>query len=259
MQEDVAWIANKCKIICASWKLVLAGGAAIALVGGALVCTLNPPTYTSRTVVQLNSRALGLIKTSAVLDPIIRGETSEPVSERARESLARSIEVSREMGKGTSLYTISVDGQTPQEAQATLEKILQQLTVLSKPSDTRREKIRAEIESLSSTITGLKRLSSTLNKNAEQASVGSQGRTNRSSSAFLMSDIRVQERQLLELRESLEGLHADDVIVRPELPMEPEPQGLLRKLLIVAGAGFLLMGLFVAFRDEWLRGAAKPA
>ncbi|MGX4803518.1 hypothetical protein ACWAUB_12615 [Bradyrhizobium guangdongense] len=203
----------------------------------------NVPVYTSRMILPLGARVLGLIKSDAVLNPIIGRETSRVVSEDQRMYLANKISVSAEMAQGSGLYNVSALGRTPQEAQDILQRILDQVLKLSRPSGAWRDKILAEIELLKRSIDESKKLSAKLNDNLEHVTTGSEGEVYARAFVFLLSDIRQQEHRLLDLDESLQGLREEDIVVRPTLAVTPEPQGLWRKLILVWGGALVLMCL----------------
>ncbi|MCS3765340.1 hypothetical protein [Bradyrhizobium centrosematis] len=256
MQEDLAWIKGRFNVLRQSSRLVLIGTVAFAIIGGIPVFVTNPRIYESHMVLPLGPRVLGLLKSEAVLDPVVESITGRPPTESDRRSLANSIAVSAEMSRASNLYTVGVEAKSPGEAQSVLERILKEALKVSKPSGSSRDKIEQEIRSLDETVADLRKLSNRLNDNAEHVSAGAPGEMYARAFIFLLSEIRVQEQRLLQLKDELEGLRVDDVIVRPTLSSAPKPQRLVWKLTVVAVAAFLFVCLVILIRDEWRRSSA---
>ncbi|MGX4803521.1 hypothetical protein [Bradyrhizobium guangdongense] len=251
--SDLNWLLEKLNVLLTSFKILVLGTAALIALGFSSVLLGHKLEYASSMVVPLTSRTRAVIKTGAVLDPVIRSThlgIDFPHIEVAREVLQRRLVISQELSPGSGLYSLSFTDQTPEQAQAVLNQFLAQIIALSKPVGTARVDTLQQIESLKQTLFDLKSAAAAITANANKEKGGSEGEMYARALVVLVSEIATKEHTLWTLQNGLDGLRLEDIPVKPTLPSLPEPAGTLRKLTVVAIGSFCLMALVVLIRHE---------
>jgi hypothetical protein len=241
-------------IIRAGWKTGLRGFVSIVVVGIVIVFLTLHPKYLSRTVLPLSPNVRVLIKTEAILDPVVataRLDMKWSGTEAARRRLASQIDISQELITGSGLYALTVSDETPQRAQNILQELLAKVLVASKPTGTARANALQEIERFKRSLGDLNALAQTLKENANRVKEGSDGEQYARALVALVTDIAAKENRISELQNWLEGLQPADVVLQPTLATLPESTNLLTKLSIVLIGAFLFMLGFLLLRHQW--------
>ncbi|WGR92959.1 hypothetical protein MTX26_23950 [Bradyrhizobium sp. ISRA443] len=238
------------------WKPALLGFATLLLLGAAGVMVTLKTSYSSRAVLSLPPSVQALIKTDAVLDPVLKNthlkELPVPI-EVARDRLADAVTVSPELTAATGLHWISVSDETPEYAHAVLQQLIESLFAASMPRGTSREFILEQIRNQSAALSNLKALARALQEKAKTVEGGSEGERYARAMVALVSDIANKENQLWQLGNNLRGMQSSDIIVPPTVATIPNSRQLWAKLVVVLTFASLLTFGLVLFLHEWRR------
>lgn len=216
------------------WKHALICFTTLFVLGGAGVLCSAKATYSSRAVLTLAPSIEALVKTEAVLDPVLQNppfnQQQIPI-ELIRKQLADSVTVSPELATGSALRALSVSDETPEQAHAVLQQLLKSLFAASVPRGTSREFLLERIKNQTTALTNLKALARSLQENARTVNGGSEGEQYSRAMVALVSDIASKENELWQLHNSLLGMQPSDVIVPPTIATMPNPKRLPAKLI----------------------------
>jgi hypothetical protein len=243
------------------WKAASICFAALFLLGGAGVLFTLKTTYSSRVVLPLTPSVEALVKTEAVLDPVLR---SPPFAgqrmpiEEARKELAEIVSVSPELVAGSGVRVITVPGETPERAHAILQELLDSVLAASVPRGTSRELLLERINNQTTAIANLKALADALVGNAKTVKGGSEGEQYSRAMVSLVSDIAVKENELGQSRSNLRGMQPGDVIVPPTIATQSNPKHLLAKLTVVTTLAIALTTAFVILLNQRRRRYSLP-
>lgn len=253
MENDFDWLLNKARLIFSSWKQVLIGWIALFAVGAAILFML-PPKYTSRSVLPLAAGTKAVLWTEIILDPVAQ-EIYPPGrlvdAESARQSLARSLTLSPELGPGSGLYTLSHTDKSPKAAQAVLSKIVDRILAASRPTGTARADAMNQVETLVKAKDDLEAFAATLKEKTNRLKDGSEGELYARALAVLISDIAAKKSKIQQLTAYLEGPSREDILLWPTLPDRPNSGALATKLLSVAIGSLALMIFAVLVLHSW--------
>jgi hypothetical protein len=219
---EIEWLLEKATTARREWKLI---GVTFLFLSASLCAAwflLAAPVYTARTILPLPVRIQALIFTEPVLDAVARTiypEASDIVA--AREKVRSSLAIA-ELKQGSGLVEISAQNNSPQRAQAILEKLIEQITAVSKPQGASLANIEQQIESEKRALTELKKVLAPHKEQTLQARTGLEAEASVRSLAVLVSEIASKEQKLWALQNSLEGFTPSDVTVRPLTPLRPD-------------------------------------
>lgn len=254
---DLEWLLQKVDVVRAAWKLILVTFLTLGIVGGAVLYAITRPVYTSHMVLPLPPTVQALIYTDAILAPVVRKIDAADTDISGQVQRLRSRLSVSELKSGSDLFSIAVTDHSPQRAQAILDQILAQITVMSKPSGTRLAAAQQQIASEKRAVAELKEVLATLREQASRAKGGAEGESNARSFVFLVSDIAVKEQKIWELESRLEGFKLEDVVVRPTLESRPDLTALYRRLAALLLVSLLLPLSFVFLRDLWRKRSSS--
>jgi hypothetical protein len=235
------------------WKQALICFTALFAIGGAGVIWTAKTTYSSRAVLPLSPSIEALVKTEAVLDPVLQksfSHTQIPV-ELARERLADVVTVSPELATGSSIRAVSVSDETPEQARAVLQQLLESLFAASIPRGPAQQFLVERIKNQTAALTRLKALEQSLQESARTVKGGNEGEQYSRAMVGIVSDIASKENELWQLQNSLLGMQPSEVIVPPTISTVPNPKRLLAKLTSVATVAAALTLAFVILLKQW--------
>lgn len=236
------------------WKNALVCFTTFFVLGGAGVLFTAKTTFSSRAILPLTPSIEALVKTEAVLDPVLRkppfNKQQIPI-ELARNQLADRVTISPELATGSTIRAISVSEETPEQAQAVLQRLLKSLFAASVPRGTSREFVLERIKNQTTALTSLKALAQSLQENARTVEGGGEGQQYSRAMVALVSDIASKENELWQLQNNLSGMQPGDLVVPPTLATIPNPKRLLEKLIVVATVAVVLTLAFVILLKQW--------
>lgn len=162
-----------------------------------------------------------------------------------------------ELIAGSGVRTISVSGDTPEQARAVLQVLLESQFAASVPRGTSREFLLERIKNQAAALTNLRTVARSLQENAKTVEGASEGEQYSRALAALVSDIATKEIDLWQLHNSLRGMQPGDVIVQPTTATIPNPRRLLEKLIVVATLALALTLALVTLRRQWRRHSSS--
>jgi uncharacterized protein involved in exopolysaccharide biosynthesis len=241
-------------------KLLILGPLAAGLCALGVTFTL-PATYES--VAILPTDIIGTLRLGAVLDPVVvkLDLAKGKIPEQARLALSGRIKFAQD--KQTKLYTLTVSGDSPQQAQATAKALLMQVYEQNRPRGGNKTRLENQL------VGAKQRL-----EEAQLASVGLWAvleRGNMSDVALkstgsvvskiyidFLGVLSLMQAQVVSLELQLEGMSDEQLLQAPSLPEKPVSQKEPMIATIAALAtGFALL-LFVFIRQGLRTAGADP-
>ena len=258
--EDEISLLDLLLTVSQNIKLLILGPLAAGLCALGVTFTL-PATYESVAILPTDINST--LRLAAVLDPVVvkldlsKGKTPE----QARLALSGRIKFAQD--KQTKLFTLTVSGDSPQQAQATAKALLMQVYEQNRPRGGNKTRLENQL------VGAKQRL-----EEAQLASVGLLAvleRGNKSDVAFkstgsdvsksytdFLSVIPGMQAQVSSLEIQLEGMSDEQLLQAPSLPENPVSQKKAMTATIAALAtGFALL-LFVFIRQGLRTAGADP-
>ncbi len=247
-------------------KLLVLGPLAAGLVALG-ISFVWPQTFESVAVLQAEPATASLMTTAAVLDPVAEalGLRKDATAEEARRALRERIKTST--GRNDKLLTLTVAGNTPEQAQAAANALLTQTYAQSQPKGSpkaRLERQLAEAEARLKTaqVTALQLAQSvTATPSAATKAVMPQrsdalDRLAGGPAGFLEASAAAQA-QVLQLEAALEGVTAAQLLQAPTLPEKAvAPKKGLTAIMATLATCFLLV--ILVFIRSGLRKVQDP-
>jgi uncharacterized protein involved in exopolysaccharide biosynthesis len=241
-------------------KLLILGPLAAGLCALGVTFTL-PATYESVTILPTDINST--LRLSAVLDPVVakldlaKGKTPE----QARLELSGRIKFAQD--KQTKQYTLTVSGDSPQQAQTTAKALLNQSYEQNRPRGSNKTRLEVQLVGAKQRLEVAQRISIGLLGVLERglnsdAALKSTGTDVSNSYTDLLSELAGMQAQVVSLELQLEGMSDEQLLQAPSLPEKPVSQKKAMKATITALAtGFALL-LFVFIRQGLRTAGADP-
>ena len=258
--EDEISLLDLLLTVSQNIKLLILGPLAAGLC--ALGITFTPPaTYES--VAILPTDINNTLRLAAVLDPVVvkldlaKGKTPE----QARLELSGRIKFAQD--KQTKLFTLTVSGDSPQQAQATAKVLLMQVYEQSRPRGSNKTRLEAQLVNAKQMLEDSQRTSVGLLGVLERGlksdiTLKSTGTDVLKSYTDLLAFLAGTQAQVVSLELQLEGMSDEQLLQAPSLPEKPVSQKKANKAAIAALAtGFALL-LFVFIRQGLRNAGADP-
>lgn len=238
-------------ILAENLRLLVLGPLAAGLI--ALGCTFMwPQTFESVAVLQAEPAIASLMTTAAVLDPVAEalGMRKGATAEEARQTLRQRIKTS--VGRNDKLLTLTVAGETPEQAQAAATALLTQTYAQSQPKGSQKARLErqlaeAEVRLKTAQTTAaqltqsLLAASTTVNKAAPSPRSDAVDMIARSTAGLLEASAAAQI-QVLDLEAQLEGVTAAQLLQAPTFPEKAvAPKKGLTALMTTLVVGFMLV------------------
>lgn len=232
-------------------KLLILGPLAVGLLALG-VSFVWPQTFESVAVLQAEPAIASLMTTAAVLDPVAEalGLRKDATAEEARQALRDRIKTS--MGRNDKLLTLTVAGNTPEQAQATAHALLVQTYAQSQPKGSQKARLERQ---LAEAEARLKIAQATASQLAQSLMLPSSATSKvimpqrsdavdmiAGSSAGLLEASAAAQKQIVELETQLEGITPAQVLQAPTLPEKAiSPKKGLTAIMTTLATGFLLV------------------
>jgi len=228
--------------------------AALAYGGSSLL----PKTYESRVIVKGTAQTVSLLNTAQVVDPVIEKlqlQSAQESLEQARQRVQKSVKAS--FSAKDALVSLTVQGASPEAAQALAQAMTQSLFVNTKPrgSDLVRLEtlLKATEGRLSEASLAAKQISQQIMRSDSKADMGLvQGY------ATLMEAIDALEKKQQDTLKELQGMTESNLLQAATLDRTPvSPRRNFLTVLAALGSGLAL--LFFVFVRHWLRQGVQNA
>lgn len=241
-------------------KLLILGPLAAGLCALGITFAL-PATYES--VAILPSDIGSTLRLATVLDPVVakldlaKGQTPE----QARLSMSGRIKFAQD--KQTKLFTLTVSGDSPQQAQATAKALLTNAYEFTRPRGSAKERLEIRLVQAKSTLADAKAATSGLLSILERGykpefAAKATGTELPRGYADLLNFVNSSNASVVALERELEGMTDEQLLQVPSLPEKPVSQKKAMKATIAALAtGFALL-LFVFIRQGLRTAGADP-
>jgi hypothetical protein len=220
-----------------------------------------PATYESVAILPTDINST--LRLADVLDPVVvkldlaKGQTPE----EARLALSGRIKFAQD--KQTKLFTLTVSGDSPQQAQATAKALLKQIYVQSRPRGSNKTRLEVQLVGAKQRLEEAQRTSLGLLGVLERglksdAALKSTGSDVAKSYNDLLAVLAGTQAQVVSIELQLEGMSDEQLLQAPSLPEKPVSQKKAMKAAIAALAtGFALL-LFVFIRQGLRSAGADP-
>ena len=241
-------------------KLLILGPLAAGLCALGITFTL-PATYES--VAMLPSDIGSTLRLAAVLDPVVakldlaKGLTPE----QARLALSRRIKFAQD--KQTKLFTLTVSGDSPQQAQATTKALLMSTYEFMRPRGRAKELLEVRLVQAKSSLADAKAATAGMLSILERGfnpefAAKTTGTELPRGYADLLNFVTSSNASVMALERELEGMSDEQLLQAPSLPEKPVSQKKALTATIAALAtGFALL-LFVFIRQGLRTAGADP-
>jgi uncharacterized protein involved in exopolysaccharide biosynthesis len=241
-------------------KLLILGPLAAGLCALGVTFAL-PATYESVAILPTDINST--LRLAAVLDPVVakldlaKGQTPE----EARLALSGRIKFAQD--KQTKLFTLTVSGDSPQQAQATAKALLLNVYEFTRPKGSNKARIELRLNQAKETLADAKAATSGLLSILERGyklefAAKATGTELPRGYADLLTYVSTAQASVISLEKELEGLTDEQLLQAPSLPEKPVSQKKAMKATIAALAtGFALL-LFVFIRQGLRTAGADP-
>lgn len=240
-------------------KLLIVGPLAAGLCALGITFTL-PATYES--VAILPADIGSTLRLAAVLDPVVakldlaKGQTPE----QARLALSGRIKFAQD--KQAKLFTLTVSGDSPQQAQATAKAVLTSTYAFIRPRGISKERLELKLLHAKETLADAKAATAGLLSILErgykpESAVRAAGTELPRGYADLLNFVTNSYAAVLSLEKELEGLTDEQLLQAPSLPEKPVSQKALTATIAALATGFALL-LFVFIRQGLRTAGADP-
>jgi LPS O-antigen subunit length determinant protein (WzzB/FepE family) len=258
--EDEISLLDLLLTVSQNIKLLILGPLAAGLCALGVSFAL-PATYESVAILPMDINSS--LRLAAVLDPVVakldlaKGETPE----QARLALSDRIKFVQD--KKTKLYTLTVSGESPQQAQATAKTLLLNVYEFTRPRGSNKARIELRLNQAKELLADAKAASAGLLSILERgfkrdAAAKATGTEFPRGYADLLNFVTASQDTLSSLELQLEGMSDEQLLQAPSLPEKPVSQKKAMIATIAALAtGFALL-LFVFIRQGLRSAGADP-
>ena len=258
--EDEISLLDLLLTVSQNIKLLILGPLAAGLCALGVTFAL-PATYEIVAILPTDINCT--LRLAAVLDPVVvkldldKGKSPE----QARLDLSGRIKFAQD--KQTKLYTLTVSGDSPQQAQATAKALLKQSYEQNRPRGSNKTRLEVQLVGAKQRLEEAQRTSVGLLGVLErglksEAALKSTGTDVSKSYTDLLSVLAGMQAQVVSLELQLEGMSDEQLLQAPSLPEKPVRQKKAMKATIAALAtGFALL-LFVFIRQGLRTAGADP-
>ena len=260
VEDDEISLLDLLLTVSQNIKLLILGPLAAGLCALGITFAL-PATYES--VAILPSDIGSTLRLGAVLDPVVakldlaKGQTPE----QARLALSGRIKFAQD--KQTKLFTLTVSGDSPQQAQATAKALLTTAYEFMRPRGSAKERLEIRLVQAKSTLADAKAATAGLLSILERGykpefAAKATGTELPRGYADLLNFVNSSNAAVVALERELEGMTDEQLLQAPSLPEKPVSQKKAMKAIIAALAtGFALL-LFVFIRQGLRTAGADP-
>ena len=260
IEDDEISLLDLLLTVSQNIKLLILGPLAAGLCALGITFAL-PATYES--VAILPSDIGSTLRLASVLDPVVakldlaKGQTPE----QARLALSRRIKFAQD--KQTKLFTLTVSGDSPQQAQAMAKALLTTAYEFMRPRGSAKERLEIRLVQAKSTLADAKAATSGLLSILERGykpefAAKATGTELPRGYADLLNFVTSSNAAVMALERELEGMTDEQLLQAPSLPENPASQKKAMKATIAALAtGFALL-LFVFIRQGLRTAGADP-
>ena len=258
--EDEISLLDLLLTVSQNIKLLILGPLAAGLCALGVTFTL-PATYESVAILPTDINST--LRLAAVLDPVVvkldltKGKTPE----QARLDLSGRIKFAQD--KQTKVYTLTVSGDSPQQAQATAKALLKLSYEQNRPRGSNKTRLEVQLVGAKQRLEEAQRTSVALLGVLERgfksdSALKSTGSDVSKSYTDLLAVLAGMHSQVVTLELQLEGMSDEQLLQAPSLPEKPVSQKKAMKAAIAALAtGFALL-LFVFIRQGLRTAGADP-
>ena len=258
--EDEISLLDLLLTVSQNIKLLILGALAAGLCALGVTFTL-PATYESVAILPTDINST--LRLAAVLDPVVvkldlsKGKTPE----QARLELSSRIKFAQD--KQTKLYTLTVSGNSPQQAQATAKALLMQVYEQNRPRGGNKTRLEVQLVGAKLRLEEAQRTSGGLFAVLERGLMSDAAlKSSRSdvskSYTDLLSILAGMQAQVVSIELQLEGMSDEQLLQAPSLPEKAVSQKKALTATIAALAtGFALL-LFVFIRQGLRTAGADP-
>ena len=260
IEDDEISLLDLLLTVSQNIKLLILGPLAAGLCALGITFAL-PATYES--VAILPADIGSTLRLASVLDPVAakldlaKGKTPE----QARLALSGRIKFAQD--KQTKLFTLTVSGDSPQQAQATATALLTSAYEFMRPRGSNKERLEIRLVQAKSTLVDAKAATAGLLSILERGykpefAAKATGTELPRGYADLLNFVTSSNSAVLALERELEGMTDEQLLQAPSLPEKPVSQKKAMKATIAALAtGFALL-LFVFIRQGLRTAGADP-
>jgi len=258
--EDEISLLDLLLTVSQNIKLLILGPLAAGLCALGITFAL-PATYESVAILPTDINST--LRLAAVLDPVVvkldlaKGKTPE----QARLALRDRIKFAQD--KQTKLFTLTMSGDNPQQAQATAKALLASSYEFIRPRGVAKDRLELKLQHAKETLADAKAATAGLLSILErgykpESAVRAAGTELPRGYADLLNFVTNSYAAVLSLEKELEGLTDEQLLQAPSLPEKPVSQKKALTATIAALAtGFALM-LFVFIRQGLRTAGADP-
>ena len=258
--EDEISLLDLLLTVSQNIKLLILGPLAAGLCALGVTFT-QPAIYDSVAILPTDINST--LRLAAVLDPVVvkldlaKGQTPE----QARLALSGRIKFAQD--KQTKIFTLTVSGDSPQQAQAAAKALLLSAYEFTRPRGSNKARIELRLNQAKETLADAKAATSGLLSILERGykpefAAKATGTELPRGYADLLAYVTTAQALVISLEKELEGLNDEQLLQAPSLPEKPVSQKKAMKATITALAtGFALM-LFVFIRQGLRTAGADP-
>ena len=258
--EDEISLLDLLLTVSPNIKLLILGPLAAGLCALGVTFT-QPAIYDSVAILPTDINST--LRLAAVLDPVVvkldlaKGQTPE----QARLALSGRIKFAQD--KQTKIFTLTVSGDSPQQAQAAAKALLLSAYEFTRPRGSNKARIELRLNQAKETLADAKAATSGLLSILERGykpefAAKATGTELPRGYADLLAYVTTAQALVISLEKELEGLNDEQLLQAPSLPEKPVSQKKAMKATITALAtGFALM-LFVFIRQGLRTAGADP-
>jgi uncharacterized protein involved in exopolysaccharide biosynthesis len=258
--EDEISLLDLLLTVSQNIKLLILGPLAAGLCALGITFAL-PATYESVAILPTDINST--LRLAAVLDPVVvkldlaKGKPPE----QARLALSGRIKFSQD--KQTKLFTLTVSGDSPQQAQATAKALLASTYEFLRPRGSAKGRLELRLQQAKTTLADAKAATAGLLSILERGykpefAAKATGTELPRGYADLLNFVTTSQATVVALERELEGLTDEQLLQAPSLPEKPVSQKKAMKATIAALAtGFALL-LFVFIRQGLRTAGADP-
>ena len=258
--EDEISLLDLLVTVTENIKLLILG----PLVAGLLALGVSfalPAKYES--VAILPGDISSTLRLASVLDPVVasQGLANGKTVEQARLDLDGRIKTV--VGKQDKFLTLTVSGESPQQAQATAKALLAQIYEQNRPRGSNKTRLEAQLVSARQRLADAQRTSvgllSILERGIKsEVALKSTGSDVSKSYTDLLAVLASMQSQVVSIELQLEGMSDEQLLQAPSLPEKPVSQKKAMVATVAAlGTGFALL-LWVFVRSGLRAAGADP-
>ena len=257
--EDEISLLDLLLTVSQNIKLLILGPLAAGLCALGVTFIL-PDTYESVAILPTDINST--LRLAAVLDPVVvkldlaKGKTPE----QARLALRDRIKFAQD--NHTKLFTLTVSGDSPQQAQATAKALLASSYEFIRPRGVAKDRLELKLQQAKETLADAKAATAGLRSILErgyksESAVRAAGTELPRGYADLLNFVTISYASVLSLEKELEGLTDEQLLQAPSLPEKPVSQKAMKATITALATGFAIL-LFVFIRQGLRTSGADP-